>query len=203
MGPGGADIPLWIKVAYTLFVCVLVPVYVRHYGLVNFLWFSDVALLVTVPALWIESRLLASMMALAVVLPELAWNLDFFGRLFTGRRPLGLAANMFDPDTSVLLRGLSLFHVFFPVLLLWMLRQVGYDAGAFAAQTAFGKVLLVLTYAFTDPSNNINWVFGPGSQPQRRVPSAVYLAAVTVFFPVCVYWPTHQWLRRVLGSPLR
>jgi hypothetical protein len=36
------------------------------------LWFSDVALLVTVPALWIESRLLASMMALAVILPELA-----------------------------------------------------------------------------------------------------------------------------------
>ncbi|HEY8201955.1 MAG TPA: membrane-associated protein [Actinomycetota bacterium] len=201
MGPGEADIPLWIKVADTLFVCVLVPVYVRHYGPANFLWFSDVALLVTVPALWIESRLLASMMALAVILPELAWNLDFFGRLFTRRHLLGLAAYMFDPDTSLLLRGLSLFHVFLPVLLLWMLRQVGYDARAFVAQTVLGEVLLVLTYAFTDPSKNINWVFGPGPQPQRRVPSAVYLAAVMVFFPVCVYWPTHQWLRRVLLAP--
>jgi hypothetical protein len=110
MAPGEADIPLWIKVADT--------VYVRHYGLANFLWFSDVALLVTVPALWIESRLLASMMALAVILPELAWNLDFFGRLLTERHLLGLAAYMFDPETSLLLRGLSLFHVFLPVLLL-------------------------------------------------------------------------------------
>jgi hypothetical protein len=99
---------------------------------------------------------------------------------------------MFDPDTSLLLRGLSLFHVFLPVLLLWMLLQVGCDARAFVAQTVFGEVLLVLTYAFTDPSKNINWVFGPGSQPQRRVPSAIYLAAVMVFFPMCVYWPTHN-----------
>jgi hypothetical protein len=91
VGPGEADVPLWIKIAYTLFVCVLVPVYVRHYGPANFLWFSDVALLVMVPVLWIESRLVASMMALAVVLPELAWNLDFFGRLLTGRHLLGLS----------------------------------------------------------------------------------------------------------------
>jgi hypothetical protein len=67
MAPGEADIPLWIKVADTLFVCVLVPVYVRHYGLANFLWFSDVALLVTVPALWIESRLLMGYDARAFV----------------------------------------------------------------------------------------------------------------------------------------
>ena len=39
-------IPLWIKIAYTLFVCVLVPFYLRFYGPMNFLWFSDVALLV-------------------------------------------------------------------------------------------------------------------------------------------------------------
>src|SRR5262249_40872039 len=51
---------------------------------VNFLWFSDIALLVTMPALWLESPLLASMMAVAVTLPELAWNLDFFVRLTTG-----------------------------------------------------------------------------------------------------------------------
>jgi hypothetical protein len=108
---------------------------------------------------------------------------------------------MFDPEKSLLLRGLSLLPVFLPVLLLWMLLQVGYDARAFVAQTVLGEVLLGLTYAFTEPSNHINWGFGPGSQPQRRVPSAVYLAAVMVFFPMCVYWPTHQWLRRVLRAP--
>jgi hypothetical protein len=154
-----------------------------------------------VPALWTESRLIASMMALAVVLPELAWNLDFFGRLLTGRHLLGLARYMFESDTSLLLRGLSLFHVFLPVLLLWMLVQVGYDSRAFVAQTVFGEVLLILTFALTDPSKNINWVFGPGSKPQRRVPPAVYLAAVMIFFPAVVYWPTHQLLRRLILDP--
>jgi hypothetical protein len=35
-------------------------------------------LIVTVLPLWLESSMLASMMAIAVVLPELAWNVDFF-----------------------------------------------------------------------------------------------------------------------------
>ena len=56
-------IPLWLKITYTLFVSSVVPVYWRRYGPANFLWFSDIALLVTVPALWLESPLLASMMA--------------------------------------------------------------------------------------------------------------------------------------------
>ena len=43
------QIPLWVKLGYTLFVAVLVPIYLRHYGPANFLWFSDVALLATVP----------------------------------------------------------------------------------------------------------------------------------------------------------
>src|SRR2546423_14580012 len=36
----------------------LVPVYVRQYGWRNFLWFSDVALFVTIAALWLENALL-------------------------------------------------------------------------------------------------------------------------------------------------
>ena len=60
---------------------VLVPVYWAQRGPANFLWASDIALLVTVGALWRESRFLSSMMAVAVLLPELGWNVDFFLRL--------------------------------------------------------------------------------------------------------------------------
>ena len=42
-------VPLWLKLAYTLFVAVLVPVYWHHYTPLNFLYFCDVALLMTVP----------------------------------------------------------------------------------------------------------------------------------------------------------
>ena len=41
------EIPLSVCVPYTLFVCSLVPVYWRYYGPANFLWFSDLALLIT------------------------------------------------------------------------------------------------------------------------------------------------------------
>src|SRR6266571_6116529 len=58
---GGRKIPLWIKLPYTAFLAVLIPFYWRTYGPVNFLWFCDVALLVTLPALWLESPFLSSM----------------------------------------------------------------------------------------------------------------------------------------------
>jgi hypothetical protein len=109
-------IPLPLKISYTLFVCLLVPVYWRHYGPANFLWFSDIALIVAVPALWLESSLLASMMALAVTLPELAWNLDFFIRLATGKSWMGLSAYKFDCGIPHFLRALSLFNVALPLL---------------------------------------------------------------------------------------
>jgi hypothetical protein len=75
-----AVIPLDLKVGYTLFVCALVPIYWRQYGPANFLWFSDIALLALVPALWLENALIASMMAVAVVFFEAIWNVDFFAR---------------------------------------------------------------------------------------------------------------------------
>ena len=61
----GELIPLWIKVLYTLFLCVIVPVYWVHWGPRNFLWFSDIALLTTAAALWLESAFMASAQAFA------------------------------------------------------------------------------------------------------------------------------------------
>jgi hypothetical protein len=46
----------WIKIPYTIFVCVLVPVYWVERGPANFLWLSDIALLAIVSALWMENR---------------------------------------------------------------------------------------------------------------------------------------------------
>src|SRR6266699_236026 len=68
--PACGTLPLWVKVAHTLFVAVLVPVYWRRYGPGNFLWFSDLALFGALAALWLESPLLASMQAVSVSLLE-------------------------------------------------------------------------------------------------------------------------------------
>src|SRR5438045_5250821 len=82
-------IPLGLKIGYTLFVCVLVPIYWRQYGPANFLWFSDIALLAMVPALWLENALIASTMAVSIIFFEAIWNIDFFTRLATGKSLIG------------------------------------------------------------------------------------------------------------------
>jgi len=192
-------IPLWLKIAYTLMVVPIVPVYFVHYGPANFLWFSDIALFVTGVALWQESRLLASMMAVGVLLPELLWNVSFFGRLLARVRVSPLADYMFDPKIPLWIRCLSLFHVVLPAVLLWMLHTLGYDPRALPAQTALAWVILPITYAVTNPAENINWVFGPGGRPQRRLPPRLYLALVLIVFPLIVYVPTHLVLRALFG----
>ena len=188
-------IPLWLKIAYTLMVVPIVPVYLVHYGAANFLWFSDIALILTGVALWEESRLLASMMAVGVLLPELLWNVSFFARLVARVRLSPLADYMFDATIPLWIRCLSLFHVVLPAVLLWMLDTLGYDPRALPAQTVLAWVILPITYAVTNPKENINWVFGPGGRPQRRLPPRLYLALVLIFFPLIVYVPTHFALR--------
>ncbi len=192
-------IPLWIKIAYTLFVVVTVVVYSVKYSPGNFLWFSDIALLATVPALWIESSLLASMMAVGIILPEALWNVSFFGQLLTGRRITGLTDYMFDPHKPLYLRALSLFHVFLPVLLLQMVYVLGYAPEAWIAQTALAWVVLPLTYFFTNPRENVNWVFGPGTEPQKRMPPLLYLGLLMFGFPVLVFFPTHLLLQALFN----
>src|ERR687891_741507 len=185
------QIPLWLKVSFTSFVCLLVPVYWAQYGPGNFLWFSDIALLLTVPALWLESALLASMSSLAVVVLEAVWIVDFFVRLIAGVSVTGLSKYMFDPKIALPIRALSLFHIALPLILLWMVHRLGYDSRALAAQTLLSWLVLPISYLLTEPSENVNWVYGFRSQPQRWMPAQLYLALLMVLFPCVLYLPTH------------
>jgi hypothetical protein len=195
----GPSIPLWIKLAYTLFLAVLVPVYWVRYGPRNFLWFSDIALLGSGLAAWLESPLLASTMALAVLLPEMAWNADFFGRLLSGHSMFGMSAYMFDRTLPRYLRALSLFHVALPIWLLWLVARLGYDPRAWAWQSLLAAIVLPVTYALTERDENVNWVHGIGT-PQRRLHPWLYLALLTVSFWLVLYLPPHlllwAWLAR-------
>jgi hypothetical protein len=193
------QIPLWLKVSFTLFVCLLVPVYWAQYGPGNFLWFSDIALLLTVPALWLESALLASMSSLAVVVLEAVWIVDFFVRLIAGVSVTGLSKYMFDPKIALPIRALSLFHIALPLILLWMVHRLGYDSRALAAQTLLSWLVLPISYLLTEPSENVNWVYGFRSQPQRWMPAQLYLALLMALFPCVLYLPTHFLLRRLFG----
>jgi len=207
---GGRKIPLWIKLPYTAFLAVLIPFYWRTYGPVNFLWFCDVALLVTLPALWLESPFLASMQAVAIALPQMLWVIDFAGHL-AGLNLLGLTDYMFDPQIPLFVRGLSSFHGWLPFLVVWMVWRLGYDRRALAAQAAAATVLLLVCFFFTPPpphpvnspyaAVNLNWVFGPGEKTvQTWMAPGLYLVLQLAFWPILIYLPTHALFRRLFGN---
>lgn len=187
--------PLWITLPYTLFVAVLTPFYWLRYGPGNFLWFSDIALFALLIVLWTGNRLLYSMMAVGVLPLELAWNIDFLTR----GRLTGLAAYMFDPQEPAHMRVLSGFHLFLPVLIVYMLVRQGYDRRAFKAQTVFAWVVLLASYWLTRPEKNINWVhgLGPGPEAQTILPPRAYLGLYMALLPVVAYLPAHLLLKRL------
>jgi hypothetical protein len=186
-------IPLWLTLAYGLAVPVIAVVYWRSYGPANFLWLSDVALGFTFAALLTGDRLIASMPAVGVLALELAWTADFLA----GGRIIGLGAYMFDPKLPLYLRALSLFHLALPPTLVFLLYRLGYDRRALIYQTLLTWINLVVCYAATDREQNINWVFGPGSKPQRVLPPPLYLALEMIALPLFVFLPTHLVLERL------
>lgn len=179
---------------------MLAPVYLRQYGAVNFLWFSDIALFVALVALWFESGLLASMMAIAVVVLEVAWNIDFFVRLVTGANLIGLSDYMFDAKINLAIRALSLFHLILPPLLIWMVYRLGYDSRALAAQTILAWIVLPLCRLLSTPTENVNWVYGFGGKPQTLLPAPLYIALLMAGFPLLIYVPSHFLLKKMFGQ---
>lgn len=203
-------IPLWVKLAYTGFVCVLVPHYLRAYGPTNFLYFCDVALLMALIAVWREDALWASMPAVGILIPQALWMVDFLGGLL-GLHVVGMTAYMFDPGIPFFARGLSFFHFWLPLFLLWLVKRLGYDRRAFVAWTAVAWVLILVCYFLmplppAPPLNpnlpvNINYVYGlSDARPQSWMPPLAYLGLLLVGLPICVFLPTHLILRRVFRA---
>jgi len=197
-------VPLWLKAAYTAFMAVLVPVYWYYYGPTNFLYFCDVALFLTLAGIWRESALLISMGTVGILLPQALWLADFFGNM--GGMPVtSITDYMFKHENSLFLRGLSLFHGWLPVLLVWLVWRLGYDRRAFAAWTALATVLLLICFFVMPPPHpdpgltpvNINYVWGPNDNAaQTWVHPYVWLGGLIVGMPVLLYLPVHLLLSR-------
>lgn len=203
-----ALLPLSLKLAYSGFLLVLVPVYWRHYGPTNFLYFCDVALLLTGVGLWWESPLLISMATVGILLPQLFWLLDLASRVL-GRPLSGMTAYMFDRHRSVFLRGLSLFHGWLPLLLLWLVYRLGYDPRALPLWSALAGALVLVSYFMLPPPSpkrgqrpvNVNYVHGlSDDEPQRWMPPLAWLGVCLFGFPLLLYLPAHLLLLMLMPS---
>lgn len=206
-------IPLWLKIAYTAFMAVLVPVYWLRYGPTNFLYFCDVALFLTLAGIWTENRLLISMSAVGILLPQAVWCIDFVAQA-AGMRLTGMTEYMFDTNRSLFLRGLSLFHGWLPFLLIYLVHRLGYDRRAWPAWTATAWFLCVVAYVFLPPAgaeyagkltpNNVNYVWGLDDvTPQKWLPAPGYLVCWMLALWILVYTPTHALLSKFFPLVVR
>ena len=180
-------------------------------GPTNFLYFCDVALLLALVSVWTGRALPASMAAVGILLPQALWCLDFLSQLF-GLHLMGMTAYMFDVKRSFFLRGLSFFHFWLPFLLVYLVRQLGYDRRALWAWTALGWGLCLVSYFLLPPAGtvladsnipvNINYVGGfDDGHMQTLLPGPAYLLGWLAVLLVVVYVPTHLLLRKLFRPP--
>lgn len=205
MLPANPRLPLWLKLLYSGFLAVLVPIYWRDYGPANFLYFCDLALFFTLGALWLESPLLTSAPLVGIFLPQMLWVLDFFCEL-AGVRLTGLTGYMFESQRPLFTRLLSLFHFWLPFLLLGLVWRLGYDRRAFVLWTLLAWIVMGICYiampppAPTTPESanrpaNINYVYGFSSeQPQRWLHPDWYFTGYMAAMPLLMFVPTHYFL---------
>lgn len=204
--PTTKRIPLWVKLAFTAFMAVLIPVYWYNYGPTNFLYFCDVALLVTLIGMWRESSLLISMAAVGILAPQALWVVDFVCGA-AGIHLTGMTDYMFNRDRSLFLRGLSLFHGWLPFLLVYLVWRLGYDRRAFARWTLCAWALVLFCYivmpgprpdaASIATPVNINYVHGMSdTAAQAWMPPLAWLATLLVGLPLVIYLPVHLLLAR-------
>jgi hypothetical protein len=195
-------IPRAIKLAFTGFMAVLVPVYWHKYGPTNFLYFCDLALFITLAAIWLESRLLTSMAAVGIILPQLIlWCGDFAAHL-AGFRFIGMTDYMFDAQRPLFLRGLSLFHGWLPFLLLFLVHRLGYDRRGLYAWTGLAWTAMLTSYFLLPAPGarqanplapvNIDYVYGfSDTAAQTWMPGWAWLTFLLVAMPLIIFLPTH------------
>jgi len=185
---------LVMKIAFTLFTALVIPVYWFHYGPENFLWLSDIGLFLTVIGLWLESALCISIASVAILPLEIIWTFDFFAHIATGTSPVGLTGYMFDENLPLYLRAISLFHLVLPFTWLALLKAWGYDSRAWKYATILCSAIFIATYSLPEPFENINLIFSPTFHNYTWITPREWFIGQVILLPIFVFWPMHKLL---------
>jgi hypothetical protein len=203
-------IPLWVKLAFSAFMAVLVPVYWYYYGPTNFLYFCDASLFITLVGLWLESPLLVSMCAVGIIGSQTLWVIDFLSNI-VGFPLTHMTDYMFASDHSLFLRGLSFFHGWLPFFLVYLVWVLGYDRRALLGWMAVAWALMFISFFFMpgprpDPGLtpvNIDYVWGfSDTEPQHWMPPILWFLGMLTIFPLLLIVPVHFLLRRFAPKPV-
>ena len=193
-------VPLWLKVAWTAMVAAIVLIYWRHRGPANFLWFSDIAFLALVAGLWLESSFIVSLTACMVLVPEILWSVSFFGALLRVPRVTGLADYMFEEQTPLWLRAVSLFHVPLLAVLVWGPWRLGYEPGVYPWAVMIALLVLALTRWLTGPKKNINHVYRLPFAAGADLTPVQHMLILMTAVPLALQLPGHLLLWVMFGK---
>lgn len=186
-----AVLPLWVRWVSFAWLTVWIPSYSVYWGWANFLHLCDIAVLLTCVGLVFNNALLLSSQAVSSLVADLLWCVDAGWRWIVGRHLTGGTEYMWDARVPLWVRLLSLFHVVLPLLLLWTLRQTGYDSRGFRLQCWIAGALLVVS-RILGPARNLNYAFFDPLFRRTFGPAPVHLALVFIALVGMVYWPTHR-----------
>lgn len=195
------SVPRGLKIAFTAWMLLWVPVYWVSYGPVNFLWLCGTANFLLLYGILTDNALVISSQAVGVLLVQVLWTVDVASTALTGFHPIGGTEYMFDASVSIWLRSLSLFHVAIPPILVWLLYRLGYDGRGIILQTGVVWLLLPATYYLSDPALNINWLHSPFGIEQTLVPAPWFVVVMMIAYPLVLFVPSHYVLRRFFATP--
>lgn len=191
--PLGAPDELTLCGGIAALAWVLISIeWTRTGGWTQLLWLCDVATLGTAIGLISRSPLILTAELTGTVFCHLGWHVDFLSYLLTGRMPFQATEYMFGGQVGAYGKALSFFqHTFILYVCIVGVRRLGAARRGWIFQTFQTAAAILLTYLFTKPSENINWIFGagfPGLSPAARDPGVYYLLIV-LLSPIVIYLP--------------
>jgi len=201
----------WLKIGLSLFVLIHVPVNWAQYGPMGMLWLCNIALLLTLAAVWLESPLLTGMAAVGVLIIQFLW----LGGLLGGLAGFGFSESLsylINPRISLLARWLSLYHGWLPFVLLFLLHRLGYDRRALVCYLPLAAIIYVLSFWLAPPvptpvNRNslpvtVNFVHGPDYHTRQSwMPPGCWLVTVMLVSSLGLFLPTHLALHRIFPPP--
>jgi hypothetical protein len=184
-------VPLWLKIAYTVWLILWATLYIYFNHLRSFFWMCHIGNFVLAAALWLERPILFSWQAVSLLIAQILFTVDITAMMLFRAHVVGGTDYIFDENLPQLQRSLSFYHVIMPVLLIWALARLGYDRRAFLLQSATLWIVLPLCYWFGVPEDNVNWCRGPFGAVQTTIDPLLYLIVAMLLYPLALYLPSH------------
>ncbi len=134
-----------------------------------------------------------------VLVPETLWSVSLFGKLLHVPRVTGLADYMFDNETPLWLRAVSLFHVPLLAMLVWGPWRLDYDPGVFPWAVLTARIVVVLTRLLTKPDRNVSHVYRFPFAAGANLTPLQHMLVLMIVGPLVLQLPGHLLLWWLFG----